>query len=54
MQMKRTDMWVQVGKEWAGGIKRVALTYIHYHESNRAGETLLFSTGSSAQCSGMA
>ena len=35
MQMKRTNMWVQVGKEQAGGIKRVALTYIHYHESNR-------------------
>ena len=30
MQMYRTDLWTQKGKEKVGPIEKAALTFIHY------------------------
>ena len=53
IQMSRTDLWIQEGKERVGRIEKVASTYIYILSCVKqiASGTLLNKTGSPAVCS---
>ena len=52
LQTYRRNMWTQRGKGRVGRVGRSGLMYVNYHALTASGK-LLYSTGSSAQCSVM-